>query len=338
MRLALIAVVTFATVTASARASHVQCGDVITQDTTLDSDLLDCPSTGIAIGADGITLDLNGHTIDGLGSSAGGFGVVDTAGYDGVTVEHGTIQEFGLAAQFRSVTDSTFRGLTVKDVLTGLDLSLANASRIADNHVSALSNAILIWDDSKKNVVAGNVITNSGNGVLTGPFSTSFAAPEFTSIVSNVIAGNQYGVFASGLGITVERNSIYSNSEYGIWFLLAAGDGLVRRNDLAANGSGIALDASGRNMTIARNRIRGSVEYGLRVGPFASATSIERNVLSDNGEDGIDVRAPNTLLTRNTANFNGELGIEAVPGVSDGGGNKARGNGDPLQCLNIFCK
>ena len=44
-------------VTALSRAAgrhsppHVQCGDVITQDTTLDSDLIDCPGDGIVIGA-----------------------------------------------------------------------------------------------------------------------------------------------------------------------------------------------------------------------------------------------------------------------------------------------
>ena len=31
------------------------------------------------------------------------------------------------------------------------------------------------------------------------------------------------------------------------------------------------------------------------------------------------------------------LGIEAVAGVTDGGGNKAAGNGNPLQCTNVRC-
>ena len=48
-------------------ASHVSCGDTITADTTLDNDLVDCPNNGIVIGADDVTLDLNGHTIDGDG-------------------------------------------------------------------------------------------------------------------------------------------------------------------------------------------------------------------------------------------------------------------------------
>jgi hypothetical protein len=39
------------------------CGDTITTDMTLDSDLVNCPNNGIVIGADNITLDLNGYTI-----------------------------------------------------------------------------------------------------------------------------------------------------------------------------------------------------------------------------------------------------------------------------------
>ena len=45
-----------------------------------------------------------------------------------------------------------------------------------------------------------------------------------------------------------------------------------------------------------------------------------------------------TTLVRNTANRNHDLGIEAVAGVIDGGGNKAQGNGNPAQCTNVACK
>jgi hypothetical protein len=46
-------------------AVPVSCGETITTDTKLANDLSDCPQDGIVIGADDITLDLNGHTIDG---------------------------------------------------------------------------------------------------------------------------------------------------------------------------------------------------------------------------------------------------------------------------------
>jgi hypothetical protein len=42
-------------------------------------------------------------------------------------------------------------------------------------------------------------------------------------------------------------------------------------------------------------------------------------------------------LTSNRAVRNSDLGIEAVRGVNDRGGNVARHNGDPRQCTHIAC-
>jgi hypothetical protein len=50
------------------------------------------------------------------------------------------------------------------------------------------------------------------------------------------------------------------------------------------------------------------------------------------------VTAPGTTVTRNVANANRALGIFAVPGVVDGGGNRAAGNGDPAKCVGISCR
>src|SRR5436190_9655677 len=92
----------------SAHAVTVSCGDTITTDTTLHKDLVNCPNNGILIGADNVTLDLNGHTIDGDGTPASGcnpvtdfcdFGV-GFENHDGVTVKDGSIRQFegGLGA------------------------------------------------------------------------------------------------------------------------------------------------------------------------------------------------------------------------------------------------
>ena len=88
---------------AEAANKQPQCGDTITADTTLDSDLVDCPNNGIVIGADDITLDLNGHRIDGDGAPAAGcdpatefcdVGVANDR-HDGVTMMDGSIRQFG---------------------------------------------------------------------------------------------------------------------------------------------------------------------------------------------------------------------------------------------------
>ena len=95
-----------------------QCGDVITQDTTLDSDLVDCPGDGVVIGASGITLDLAGHTIDGTGPGAGGHGVRN-AGADNVAVTNGRIQQFQFGVSILSADGNLVTGLDLADSGSG---------------------------------------------------------------------------------------------------------------------------------------------------------------------------------------------------------------------------
>src|SRR5436190_10678951 len=91
-----------------AHAVNVSCGDTITTDTTLHHDLVNCPNNGIVIGADNITLDLNGHRIDGDGTPAAGcdpatefcdIGVANE-GHDGITVMNRSMRQFGGGVNF----------------------------------------------------------------------------------------------------------------------------------------------------------------------------------------------------------------------------------------------
>ena len=64
---------------------------------------------------------------------------------------------------------------------------------------------------------------------------------------------------------------------------------------------------------------------------------LERNRVGGARDDGIDARSDSTELTANRAQHNGDLGIKAVPGALDGGGNVARNNGDPRGCAHVAC-
>jgi hypothetical protein len=142
--------------TGQALANHVQCGDPIYQDTTLDSDLIDCPLTGIVIGADDVTLDLNGHTIDGAPGSGDG---VYSGDHHGLRVRDGTIQEFRNGVRFEThgnpgpwreygggfrypssdaLGGHIVRGLTVRDnSVSGIDVSGSVASLSCCNFAAA---------------------------------------------------------------------------------------------------------------------------------------------------------------------------------------------------------
>ena len=76
---------------------------------------------------------------------------------------------------------------------------------------------------------------------------------------------------------------------------------------------------------------------GIRVEKKDDHSLLKRNVVKGAGSNGFDVQGRATKLTRNRAVGNGDLGIRAVKGVIDGGGNRASGNGDERQCVNVRC-
>jgi hypothetical protein len=115
---------------------------------------------------------------------------------------------------------------------------------------------------------------------------------------------------------------------------------LVRR--LVASGpflgSGVTVD--GDDVLVAANLVTDTgspAADGIRVGPEAARVLVKANLASRHGDDGIDVGSPAVTVTANVANDNADLGIEAVAGVTDGGGNRASGNGNPAQCVGVVC-
>ena len=65
------------------------CGSTIVTDLILDHDLT-CTGNGLIVGADGIKIHLNGHTITGPGSGRG----ISLSLRSGVSIQGGTIRNF----------------------------------------------------------------------------------------------------------------------------------------------------------------------------------------------------------------------------------------------------
>ena len=128
------------------------------------------------------------------------------------------------------------------------------------------------------------------------------------------------------------------NTEDGIIERAGSASSLIEGNIASRNGfSGISIVSSDAAV-VTGNRTWDNAGDGVLVGSSARRATIRDNFSKGNGDDGIDVDAAGTTVTRNKANVNADLGIEAVPGVIDGGGNKANGNGNPAQCVNVSCK
>jgi hypothetical protein len=284
------------------------CGQVVTQNVVLAANVVDCPqgTPGLVVGANGITIDLNGHLVSAtVGVDKTGAPGIVNEGHAGITIRNGTV--FGASsitlqgAAFNRVVDVDASGY-----LSGIDISGGGGNTVDGGRVGGLFGGIGV-DRSP-----GARITNvDASAIFIG-------------------AGSESSVVRSNLVITRNIN--------GRGGTIAVGTSSSRVVGNAARGISIG---SGAGNVVASNWVFGAVDplfprSGIVVAAGATNTLVRRNIAAGNSGDGIEVRSPTTALLRNTAINNGDYGIEAVPGVF-GFGNVARGNGNPAQCLNVVC-
>jgi len=310
-----------------ASANHVRCGDTITADTMLDADLPECPNNGIVIGADDVTLDLNGHTISGDDEpfepcpehQPCDVGVLNE-GHDAVTIEGGTVRDFGL----------------------GMVVVRAKRNRL--RHVAAVENAfegIVIFRSVRTRVQGSSA---SRNGVGNSRPGIALAESDNNRITGNTMSGNgDLGLFmAASDHNLIRHNRARRNPEGG---MIIEGDrNEIVGNRLVRNGGGILITIVNRGGTavgnvVSRNVVRHTRASGISVDCCVpKRTLISGNLVVGSGRAGIAIGSRSTTITENRAVRNGGLGIKAVKGVIDGGGNRASGNGDPRQCVNVTCR
>ena len=98
--------------------------------------------------------------------------------------------------------------------------------------------------------------------------------------------------------------------------------------------NGTVIGADNVTLDLNYHRIDGD---GFLVNEKDDHSILKGNTAKGAGDDGFDVRSRTAKLTGNRAVRNRDLGIAAVRGVTDGGGNVARHNRDPRQCTHIVC-
>ena len=307
-----------------ASADHVRCGDILTADTTLDSDL-ECPFSpdlegqAITIAADDVTLDLGGHSIVGPGVFSDTAGIVVT-NFDRAVIRDGAVHGFDVQVVVRES-----RGTVVERVETG------NVILWGDDNGVLKSDTAGIDVRGDRNRIAHNLIT--------GPFNSQ-GSPERLQV--------QGGLDGGGLG---RENVIAHNRILGVvpghdedsegMSLFLSGGRVVHNTITAGNYWPPRPFQSTRGMTLVGQGalVKTNVATGHEDGFYiAGAFDVVGNTANNNFDDGIEVALPGTLLRKNVANDNGDLGIEAHPETVDGGGNRARGNGNPAQCIGVTCK
>ena len=343
------------TIGAAPVAATVGCGEIIVQSIRVLNDLIDCGGHGLIVGANNITIDLDGHLIDGVGLDSG----ILNNGYDSVTITNGVITQFDYGMLLNPGTS-----LNIIDSMrlesnqeAGILLSDAdqagNGNIIRNNTFAANSNGIWLASNTRFTTIHNNAFGgNAGNGILgefasdnriennevsrSGGFGIHMMGGGSNTIVNNNLSNNG----GAGIGIgeellpsnnnLVESNTI-SGGAGGILVADSTGNQILFNNVNGTTGPGITLELSHNNL-VRGNDVRANAS-GISVDE-SNDNRIEANNASGTLGSGIEIGALsyNNTVVDNAANQNGGNGIAiedfALAGQSNiVGNNLANGNG-----------
>ena len=318
----------------TASAAHVSCGQTITQNTVLDSNVGPCPDNGIIIGANNITLDLNGHAVFGTSAPEDGAGIL-LQGRTGVTVTNGQVMLFDGGVVLEGGSGNTVTGIVAQENIgtrtteygDGIALFASSGNTIIGNvtrHNGPYSGISLVGNSDNnvvsRNVSEGNNIafdqTGGGPGLPTGTMDDHGIRVEGPGvngnrITNNVVSGNGLdGIlvfgFASNTGNIVTGNTARGNGFHnknhrrGSGIIIGGGNSVVERNTSQSNAaSGIRVNST--NNTIRSNT---ATNNALSVNQATLATGGAFDLLDIRLDCDNNVWQGNTYGTRNTPCIN----------------------------------
>lgn len=325
-RLALVGVVAAAVVgagTAPASAA-IECGDTITEDTKLKKDLQCGPgSDALFIGTSGITLDLDGHKIQGSGANTAAVRVV---GAENTKVVDGRIRGFANAVFVDTADNLSVRGLDIRGADSeSIELIAVNDAAIAHNVIRGSDEGYHVEASGASSRVRVSANEMEGGGI------------EFTSgnrfrAVGNKIRNSaEEGVYVTDAAdVEVNGNEITGSSLGGVVLTSLATDARVEDNLIErAGGGGVVTSSGAEGVRVIGNRILFAKFNGMYVFNNTEAV-LRRNVVKRSESDGIHVEDDDTLIEDNRAIRNGQQGIDSTS--ANGSGNIARHNGLQPQC------
>ena len=294
-----------ATSSAATSPVRVHCGEIIRADTVVANDLHGCADIGLAIGAPGITLDLNGHTVEGNGkpvddcpevepcnsgitnSQIDGGEVVNGPGFAGVTIENGTVRGFaGVGVYEFGVSNNRIRKLTVAGTDDGVIFTRSTTSQV--DHVAVTGFQFVGFVTSHSHGIA---VLNSSASDAPGIYGFLF-----NDVYDSLLRRNRSADVPDADGVALVNGSQHDT---------------VRANTVVGDGGGIAVDDSASNL-VTENHVHDNLFIGIY------ANNGDSNRISDN------------FIARNSDGSAGGLVIDSDDnGTSDANhltGNTVLGN------------
>lgn len=273
----------------------------------LTSDIVNSSTeTCIQVLADNVTIDGQGHTIDGGNDEGNGIMAgIEKENFEvaNVSVSNLTAVNWGTAIKFVMVNSGSVKNNTLTDNRRGFTTSTQGQGSqdliVSGNYASENSISIGIFFTTTSTVV-DNTVRSSGNGILVSDSNV-------ITIEDNSVSGGRNGIrlantISSGVN-SVVNNEIRENNGSGIDFF--SSNGYVLNNTIQSNNQGIITLYS--PTIIRKNIVIGNKKEGVIIRKpveMEGYNTIADNVVNQNGI-GISAGAPQKI-TDNTAINNSE--------------------------------
>jgi hypothetical protein len=283
------------------------CGQVVTTNAVLTQDLT-CPgSSGVIVGAAGITIDLKGFTLTG-DRSPNHYGVLDGS-FSRIKIENGVVRNFydGVDAGSSAVTVSNV--VASGSVLAGIFICCAStSSSISSSTASGNGGDGINVGGASVRIHSTNASGNAGHGIEVGG--------GFASIRSSTASGNGgNGIYATGDNASITSSAASGNGNSGI---VVVGNSARIKSAAASGNAGIGIAVQGDSASIASSSASGNGNTGI--GVAGSSAAIKGNLTDANGfPAGVSDGAGPGI---------GVVGYTVAPA----GTNVAHGNDDPSEC------
>ncbi|PKB71518.1 MAG: hypothetical protein BZY87_05025 [SAR202 cluster bacterium Io17-Chloro-G6] len=284
-------------------AGDVSCGDTLTTDTTLHEDLTCITTPGLIIGADDITVDLNGHTITGAacgfchgirnGDSDADdpFQAGTSSGFSDVTIKNGTVEGFEQGIRGWEVSGFTIKDMVVKDQTSSNAIDILHSSDVRIKDTTVTIGIGLAPEAIRLENVDGATVKNVD--VDGGSVGVNFGcAPCNTGEQTN--------------GVIID--SSFANNGNGI-LLASTTDAMVRRNTVT--------DSAGSSILVGLSFLNGVFGFPADAFPAITGVKLFDNTVVDSGSNGILlVQTSGSNLFGNTITGSAGRGIWLINGSS----------------------
>lgn len=296
--------------------ASLECGDNVTEDTTLERGIRQCTEKGLEITSDNVTLDCNGHSITGFNNHR--YPGIAAEDVQNISIEACEVSGYYNGISLENVTGSkVLNSSSSSNYASGISLVSSDFNNISGNDVDRNWDGIFLRNSTENRIVGNNVQRNEIDGIhlfygstdnlvrgndLKENYGHGLAPAVCDNRVENNIAGNgkpiKYVENAENIEITdtarfseiilcdvtgsIIRNVTINNSKINSDGVLMVNSDRNEILDSTFNNvrTGVYLFRSSDNNRIARNSVNSS-DLGIRLRKNSSENLVLRNSLKN---------------------------------------------------------